>query len=100
MYSSSLAPGLLETERYAAAVLGISATFRELPLDDSAEVARARVNRSSVIREPGHRFVLLVEEAALHYWIADTDAMAAQLVHWLQPQDLSQSATPEIWDAR
>lgn len=31
VYSSSLVPGLLQTEGYAAAVLGMSARFRELP---------------------------------------------------------------------
>lgn len=83
VYSSSLVPGLLQTEGYAAGVLGISAQFRDLPVDDSAEAARARVDRSRVIHEPGHRFVFLVEEAALRYQIAETDAMAAQLGYLL-----------------
>lgn len=83
VYSSSLVPGLLQTEGYAAGILGISARFRDLPVDDSAEAARARVDRSRVIHEPGHRFVFLVEEAALRYQIADTDAMAAQLGYLL-----------------
>ncbi|MEV5685415.1 helix-turn-helix transcriptional regulator [Streptomyces sp. NPDC052164] len=83
VYSSSLVPGLLQTEGYAAAVLGMSARFRDLPVDDSAEAARARVERSRIIHERGHRFVLLVEEAVLHYRIGDADAMAAQLGHLL-----------------
>ncbi|MFF2927967.1 helix-turn-helix domain-containing protein [Streptomyces celluloflavus] len=83
VYSSTLVPGLLQTEGYAAAVLGTIADFRELPFDDSAEAARARVERSRVIHEPGHRFVLLVEEAALYYQIGDADAMAAQLGYLL-----------------
>ncbi|MEE1799920.1 helix-turn-helix transcriptional regulator [Streptomyces sp. JV176] len=77
--SSTLVPGLLQTEGYAATVLGFDAAFRELPVDDSAEAARARVERSRVIHEPGHRFVLVVEEAVLRYRIGDADAMAAQL---------------------
>ncbi|WP_097968277.1 helix-turn-helix transcriptional regulator (plasmid) [Streptomyces anulatus] len=83
IYSSSLVPGLLQTEGYAAAVLAMSARFRELPVDDSADAARARVDRSRVIHERGHRFVLLIEEAVLHYRIGDADAMAAQLGHLL-----------------
>ncbi|MFF1418296.1 helix-turn-helix domain-containing protein [Streptomyces sp. NPDC058280] len=83
VYSSSLVPGLLQTEGYAAAVLGMSARFRDLPVDDSAEAARARVDRSRIIHERGHRFVLLVEEAVLYYRIGDADAMAAQLGHLL-----------------
>ncbi|MFE2838331.1 helix-turn-helix domain-containing protein [Streptomyces mirabilis] len=90
VYSSSLVPGLLQTEGYAAGVLGISARFRDLPVDDSADAARARVERSRVIHEPGHRFVLLVEEAALRYQLGDSDAMAAQLGYLLTAGALPQ----------
>nr|WTB30188.1 helix-turn-helix transcriptional regulator [Streptomyces sp. NBC_00830] len=83
VYSSSLVPGLLQTEGYAAAVLGMSARFRELPVDDSAAAARARVERSRIIHERGHRFVLLIEEAVLRYRIGTPDAMAAQLGYLL-----------------
>ncbi len=83
VYSSSLVPGFLQTEGYAAAVLSMSARFRDLPVDDSAEAARARVNRSRIIHERGHRFVLLSEEAVLHYRIGDAEAMAAQLGYLL-----------------
>ncbi|THA78128.1 XRE family transcriptional regulator [Streptomyces sp. A0642] len=83
VYSSSLVPGLLQTEGYAAAVLGMSARFRELPVDDSADAARARVERSRIIHERGRRFVLLIEEAVLRYRIGSPDAMAAQLGYLL-----------------
>ncbi|WP_405894574.1 helix-turn-helix transcriptional regulator [Streptomyces sp. NBC_00104] len=83
VYSSTLVPGLLQTEGYAAGILRRAAHFRELPFDDSAEAARARVERSRVIHEPGRRFVLLVEESVLHCQIADADAMAAQLGYLL-----------------
>jgi len=79
VYSSTLVPGLLQTEGYAAAVLRRAAEFRGLGYDDSAEAAQARVERSRVIHEPGHRFVLLLEEAVLHYRIGDADTMAGQL---------------------
>jgi transcriptional regulator with XRE-family HTH domain len=83
VYSSTLTPGLLQTEGYAAALLSAIADFREIPVNDGPEAAAARVERSRVIREPGHRFVLLIEEAALHYQLGDADAMAAQLGHLL-----------------
>ncbi|MFF5004699.1 helix-turn-helix domain-containing protein [Streptomyces phaeochromogenes] len=83
VYSSTLVPGLLQTEGYAAGVLHASARFRELLLDDSVEAARARIDRSRVIHEPGHRFVFLVEEAVLYCQIADADSMAAQLGYLL-----------------
>ncbi|WP_156727857.1 helix-turn-helix domain-containing protein [Streptomyces apocyni] len=79
VYSSMLVPGLLQTEGYAAAVLRTAARFRELPVDDSLEAARARIERSRVVHEPGHRFVFVIEESVLHYQMADVDAMAAQL---------------------
>ncbi|MFF7982268.1 helix-turn-helix domain-containing protein [Streptomyces sp. NPDC007901] len=79
VYSSSLVPGLLQTEGYAAGVLGISARFRRIPVDDSAEAARARVERSRVIHKPGRQCVFVIEEAALRYQVCDADAMAAQL---------------------
>lgn len=90
VYSSSLVPGLLQTEGYAAGVLGISARFRRIPVDDSAEAARARVERSRVIHKPGRRCVFVVEEAALRYQVCDTDAMAAQLGYLLTAGALPQ----------
>jgi len=83
VYSCSLVPGLLQTEGYATAVLRTSARFQGLPVDDSAEAARARVERSQVIHESGHRFVLLIEESVLHHQMGDADAMAAQLGYLL-----------------
>ncbi|MCD7440222.1 helix-turn-helix transcriptional regulator [Streptomyces lincolnensis] len=83
VYSSTVVPGLVQTEGYAAAVLGMSARFHGLPVDDSAEAARARMERSRVIHEPGHRFVLLVEESVLRYQIGDADVMAGQLGYLL-----------------
>lgn len=83
VYSSMLVPGLLQTEGYAAAVLRRAARFRGLLIDDSAQAARARVERSRVIHEPGHRFVILIEESVLYCQMADADAMAAQLGYLL-----------------
>lgn len=88
VYSSTLIPGLLQTEGYAAAVLAGAAAFRSLPVDDSAEAAQARVERSRIIHEAGHRFVLLIEESALRYQVAEADAMAAQLGYLLTVGEL------------
>lgn len=102
VYSASLVPGLLQTEGYAAGVLGISARFRDVPVDDSAQAARARVDRSQIIHQAGRTFVFVVEEAALRYQVCDPDAMAAQLGHLLSAGALPQvslgiipMATPE-----
>lgn len=79
IYSSTLVPGLLQTEGYATAVLKIAAHADGLPADQSTDAARARIERSRIIHEGGRRFVFVVEESVLHHQLGDTDAMAAQL---------------------
>ncbi|GGV80525.1 helix-turn-helix domain-containing protein [Streptomyces thermoviolaceus] len=82
IYSPTLVPGLLQTEGYARAVLSATAVLHEIP-DDAEEAAAARVQRSQIIHQPGHRFVMVIEEAVLHYQLGDADAMAAQLGYLL-----------------
>jgi transcriptional regulator with XRE-family HTH domain len=82
VYSSRIVPGLLQTEGYATALLNGVARFHEAPNDVPAATA-ARLERSRVIHEPGHRVVLLIEEAVLHYRLGDSAAMAAQLGYLL-----------------
>lgn len=76
-------PGLLQTEGYALTVLGIAAGIHDLATDDSAEAARARIERSRIVHEQGHRFVVVIEEPVLYCQTTDPDAMAAQLGHLL-----------------
>jgi transcriptional regulator with XRE-family HTH domain len=78
VYSSTLVPGLLQTEGYARALLSTNARFLGVP-DDGQQAAAARIDRSRIIHEAGRRFVLLIEEAVLRYQLGDADAMAAQL---------------------
>ncbi|MGI5144116.1 helix-turn-helix domain-containing protein [Streptomyces sp. CA-106110] len=89
VYSPVLVPGLLQTEGYAQALLSLNARFLNIP-DDGAEAAAARVQRSQIIHEPGHRFVFLIEEAVLSYQLGDADAMAAQLGYLLTAGALPQ----------
>lgn len=83
LYSSSLVPGLFQTEGYALAVLGMAAGIHELRVDDSEEAAHVRVKRSRIVHEQGHRFVVVVEEPVLYCQVAEPDAMAAQLGYLL-----------------
>jgi hypothetical protein len=53
VYSSTVVPGLLQTEGYALGVLRIAAAFHDLPTDDLAEAAKARIDRSRIIHGPG-----------------------------------------------
>lgn len=82
VYSSTMVPGLLQTEGYAEALLSSISHFQAAP-DDVAEAVQARLRRSQILRENGHRFVLLMEESVLRYRIGDSEAMAAQLGHLL-----------------
>lgn len=82
VYSPTLVPGLVQTVGYASALLSTNARLLDIP-DDGAEAAAARVERSQVIHEPGHRCLLLVEESVLHYQLGAADAVAAQLGHLL-----------------
>lgn len=90
VYSSTMVPGLLQTEGYAAALLSNIADFRGILFNDGAAAAAARVERSRIIHEPGHRFVLLMEESVLYPQLGDEDAMAAQLGYLLTAGALPQ----------
>ena len=82
VYSGTMVPGLLQTEGYATAHLSSTTEFREIP-NDVDEAVAARLARSRIIHESGHRFVILIEEAALRYQVGDPEAMAAQLGYLL-----------------
>ncbi|MDX3771246.1 MULTISPECIES: helix-turn-helix transcriptional regulator [unclassified Streptomyces] len=82
VYSPTLVPGLVQTEGYANAVLSTNARLLDIP-DDGAEAAAARIERSQVIREPGHRCLLLVEESVLYFQLDTAESAAAQLGHLL-----------------
>lgn len=90
IYSSTMVPGLLQTEGYAAALLSNIADFRDIPINDGEAAAAARVERSRIIHEPGHHFVMLIEEAVLYSQLGDSDAMAAQLGYLLTAGALPQ----------
>jgi transcriptional regulator with XRE-family HTH domain len=86
-YSSRVVPGLLQTRRYATALLSAVAGFRETP-DDIDEAVKARLARSRVLHEGDHRFVMVVEESVLRHRMGDSDTMAAQLGYLLEAMTL------------
>ncbi|MEU9335795.1 DUF5753 domain-containing protein [Streptomyces sp. NPDC048290] len=88
VYSSTVVPGLLQTEQYAAAVLRIAADFSGRPDTESVDAARARVERSRVLHEPGRRFDFVIEELALRSQVASEEVMNAQLGQLLASADL------------
>jgi transcriptional regulator with XRE-family HTH domain len=78
VYASNVVPGMLQTAAYATSLMTTITTFQGTP-DDVADAVSARVARSRIIHEGNHRLALLIEEAVLHYRVADDATMAAQL---------------------
>ncbi|MFB7479501.1 helix-turn-helix domain-containing protein [Streptomyces anulatus] len=78
VYSSSVIPGMLQTQEYAQALLHDIARFHGTP-DDSHAAADARVARSRILRRPGKTFLFVLEEAALRRRVGTAETMAAQL---------------------
>ncbi|MYV48231.1 helix-turn-helix transcriptional regulator [Streptomyces sp. SID2888] len=89
IYSPTLVPGLLQTEGYARAILAGVAELYEAPPDIDQATA-ARMERSKVIHQPGHRCVIVIEENVLYHRMGDEDAMAAQLGYLLTAGALPQ----------
>ncbi|MGW1000733.1 helix-turn-helix domain-containing protein [Streptomyces sp. NPDC002520] len=89
VYSPTMVPGLLQTEGYARGLMTSITRFRDIP-DDVADAVAARLERSRIIHEPGHRFAMVIEEPVLHYQLGNPDAMAAQLGYLLTAGALPQ----------
>ncbi|MFE5122075.1 helix-turn-helix domain-containing protein [Streptomyces sp. NPDC056669] len=87
VYCSNVVPGLLQTHGYAQALLSTISDFQGTP-NDASEAAAARLDRSRVIYEGDHRFVLLVEETVLRYRFGDAAVMAGQLGSLLEVMSL------------
>lgn len=80
--SSSVVPGLLQTDEYATALLTSITRFHGTP-DDVGQAVAARLDRSRVIREGDHRFAFLLEESVLRHVVGGPETMAGQLGYLL-----------------
>lgn len=87
VYCSNVVPGFLQTPGYATALLRAISAFRGLP-DDVADAVTARMDRSSIIRETGRTFAIVVEETVLRYRLGGAGVMAGQLGSLLSAMDL------------
>ncbi|MGS2809252.1 MULTISPECIES: DUF5753 domain-containing protein [Nocardia] len=77
-HSPEILPGLVQTLDYARAILTKCSAALGLP-DDSEATATARMQRQAVLDAPGHRFHLLIGEAALRRTVGSHAIMAAQI---------------------
>ncbi|GAA4235878.1 helix-turn-helix transcriptional regulator [Actinomadura meridiana] len=80
IYETSVIPGLLQTEGYAAAMLRTIIAFKNLR-NDLPEAVAARLDRQRVLRSGARTFVFLIEEAALRVGFGGPGVMREQLDH-------------------
>jgi len=78
IYEPALIPGLFQTADYATWVMAHFIGFHDLPNDLDQAVA-ARLERQQLLYSGDRRFVVLLEEQALHTRIGGTQTMAGQL---------------------
>jgi transcriptional regulator with XRE-family HTH domain len=76
-YESQVVPGLLQTERYARALIGGNITYTK---DDVESNVQTRLNRRWVLDRRDCSFDFYVHEQALRSMVGDTDIMAEQML--------------------
>ncbi|MET8206213.1 helix-turn-helix transcriptional regulator [Streptomyces sp. NPDC005373] len=87
VYCHNVVPGLSQVHGYAEALMNLISDFQGTP-NDSPEAATARLERSRVIYEGQHRFVLIIEQAVLGYRFGTPSVMAGQLGYLLEVMSL------------
>ncbi|OEJ57885.1 transcriptional regulator [Streptomyces agglomeratus] len=78
VYSSSVMPGLVQTDQYAHALLTSITQFHGTP-DDVTDAVSSRMERSRTVREGNHRIALIIEESVLRHVVGGAETMAGQL---------------------
>lgn len=83
IYEHNVVPGLFQTAEYSAAMLSFWVNFLDTPndLDDAVAI---RMQRQSVVRRGGKRFVVVLEEQALRTWFGTAETQAGQLRRLLE----------------
>jgi transcriptional regulator with XRE-family HTH domain len=80
-YQCRIVPGLLQTVEYTTVLLETVRDRQRVRADDIAEAAAERMDRQHVLRQAGHRFVFVIEEAVLRYRVCDAETLRRQLQH-------------------
>ncbi|MFI0785267.1 Scr1 family TA system antitoxin-like transcriptional regulator [Streptomyces lydicus] len=79
-FALSFVPGIMQTERYAHAVLGVA--FPPLSDDERDRAVVARLERAKILNDPVSPVVwVLMDEAVLRRPIGGADVMAEQIAH-------------------
>jgi transcriptional regulator with XRE-family HTH domain len=75
-FQPSMVPGLLQTAEYAGQVLS---HIWYANSTDMARAAQARIERQSILHEPGREFRYVITESALLHWACPARVMVAQI---------------------
>ncbi|MFI9553406.1 DUF5753 domain-containing protein [Nonomuraea endophytica] len=87
-YCQDVIPGLLQTAGYTTATLAAIRDGRNVPVDDVAEAVAERMARQHILYEGNHRFVFVLEAAALTYRRGGREVMIGQLGYLLEAMSL------------
>lgn len=80
VYSSTVVTGLLQTERYARAVIsGVNSAVTPEDLERQIEVRRARINQA--LSDDGPNLWVIMGEAAIRQQVGGTEVMREQITH-------------------
>lgn len=88
VYQPKVVPGLLMTQAYTTEALRSVRDAQNVAVDDIAEAVAERMDRQHVLREGGHRFAFVVEEAVLHCRAVPLEVHRDQLRHLLMVMSL------------
>ncbi|MET7328024.1 DUF5753 domain-containing protein [Nonomuraea sp. NPDC005650] len=87
-YCQDVIPGLLQTAGYTTATLAAIRDGRKVPVDDVADAVAERMARQHILYEGNHRFVFILEAAALTYRRGGPEVMIGQLGYLLEAMAL------------
>ncbi|WP_103958179.1 DUF5753 domain-containing protein [Nonomuraea solani] len=87
-YCQDVVPGLLQTAGYTTATLAAIRDGRKVPVDDVADAVAERMARQHILYEGNHRFVFILEAAALTYRRGGPEVMIGQLGYLLEAMAL------------
>ncbi|WP_157246266.1 DUF5753 domain-containing protein [Nonomuraea typhae] len=87
-YCQDVIPGLLQTAGYTTATLEAIRDRRQVPVDDVADAVAERLARQHILYEGDHRFVFILEAAALTYRRGGPEVMIGQLGYLLEAMAL------------
>jgi transcriptional regulator with XRE-family HTH domain len=83
IYEPGLVPGLFQTAEYASVVIAHVIALHQIP-NDLEEAVAARMERQRVLYAGDRRFLVVLEEQALHTRVGDADLMVGQLNRLLE----------------